>query len=136
MTTNPLERAVIDAARSMVQLDRDAEVPPAGTRELRVHEAITALEAWEKTQDPEVREVGWHEVVEGDLLKSVKTGKFYPVIGTLKGPEKYRISVLVDGVRRDIGRPTEAEPTAIVKRGATGKAVGVFVDVFSSGEGK
>lgn len=132
MTTNPLERAVIEAARSMVQLDRDAGVPPAGMRELRVHEAIKALEAWEATQDPEVREIGWHEVAEGDLLKSVKTGKFYPVLSVIKVKGGHRIVIQAGDKQPGIIRPTPQEPSAFVKRGQAGAAVDMFVNVFSS----
>lgn len=134
MTTNPLERAVIEAARAMVQLDRAADVPPAGTRELRVHEAIQALEAWEKTQDPEVREVGWHEVAEGDLLKSIRNGKFYPVRSIQKNKDGYRIVIVLGAESvRAITRPSAAEPSAFVKRGQAGAAVDMFVNVFLSG---
>jgi hypothetical protein len=37
------------------------------------------------------------------------------------------------GIVRPIVRPTPAEPQAVVRRGATGRAVDVWVEVLSSG---
>jgi hypothetical protein len=131
MTTNPLERAVIEAARSAMK-------NPANDL-VALQRAIDALESWEATQDPEVREIGWHEVAEGDQLKSVKTGKFYPVLGTLKVRAGYRITIQVTpgaGGTKQITRPAPDEPSAFVKRGQAGTAVDIFVNVFSSGEVK
>lgn len=132
MTTNPLERAVIEAARSW----RHATPATIDHVNRDLIEAVDALEAWEATQDPEVREIGWHEVAEGDLLKSVKTGKFYPVLGVLKVRQGYLITIQVTpgaGGTKQVTRPTEEERTAFVKRGQAGEAVDMFVNVFSSG---
>lgn len=127
-TMNELEKAVIEAARKAVHEYF------AGT--LQGTQLAQAVEAWEKAQDPEVQEVGWHEVCEGDRLKSMKTGLFYEVeyVITLRDGKSRQIK-LAD-IEKRITRPTEAEPTAFVKRGAAGKAVDIFVDVFSSGEAK
>lgn len=78
------------------------------------------------------KSVEWSAVVAGDELKSVKNGKFYPVLGTTKVRDGYAIRVQLEGGPRTITRPTPAEPRAIVRRGETGKAVDVFVEVFSS----
>lgn len=127
MTINPLERAVIAAARSF---SRD-RVPHL---EERLHEAIGALEAWEATQDPEVREVGWHEVAEGDQLRSAKNGKFYPVlrVDSIRGGKK-KITIQAGRDWTTVERPSPTEPSAFVKRGQAGAAVDMFVNVFSSG---
>ena len=131
MTANPLERAVIDAARFWRRATTTIEL---SDRALSVRKAVEALEAWEAGQDPEVREIGWHEVAEGDALKSVKNGKFYPVLSTLKVRGGYRITIaLGPGRHTAITRPTPEEPSAFVKRGQAGAAVDIFVDVFSSG---
>lgn len=75
-------------------------------------------------------EIEWRDVVAGDELKSVKTGRFYPVTRTqaLVGG---KTSIVVAG--KPIVRPTESEPRAVVKRGPDGQAVDVFIQVFSSG---
>jgi len=130
MTANPLERAVIEAARKAVYDNTPGWL-------VALHRAVQALEAWEATQDPEVREVGWHEVAEGDQLKSVRNGKFYPVRSTQKNKDGHRIVIALGAEStRAITRPTAEEPTAFVKRGAVGAAVDVFVNVFSSREAK
>jgi len=124
--TTELERAVIEAARSFCRAEDGAK-----------ESLWTAVQALDAGQDPEVREIGWHEVVEGDRIKSVKTGKFYEVDDTFKFGKEFKISVRTGPDNAvTITRPTEAEPTAFVKRGQTGKAVDVFVEVFSSGETK
>lgn len=122
---NPLERAVIAAARRFQDASSDAELIGA----------VLALEAWEATQDPEVQEIGWHELAEGDLLKSVKNGRFYPVLSTLKTTGGYRVTIQAGEKPATVVRPSPGEPTAFVKRGATGASVDMFVNVFSSGEG-
>jgi len=131
MTTNPLERAVIAAARSFAH---DASWMQGDPFPRALSDAIEALEAWEATQAPEVREIGWHEVAEGDLLKSVKNGKFYPVVSVQKNRDGYRIAIQLNPQSvMAVTRPSAAEPSAFVKRGQAGAAVDVFVNVFSSG---
>lgn len=126
MASNALERAVIAAARQW----RHGHVRTiAATR--GIEQAIDRLETWEASQEPTLMEVGWHEVTEGDRLKSIKTGKFYAVTGSLKVKGGYAISV--QGAPKPITRPTLAEPTAWVKRGPTGSAVDTLTHVFSSG---
>ena len=129
MTGNPLERAVIDAARSMVHSWRSGDLDPSF-----VADAVEILEAWEATQDPEVLEIGWHEVAEGDLLRSVKNGKFYPVVSAQKNRDGYRIAIQLNPQSvMAVTRPSAKEPSAFVKRGQAGAAVDIFVNVFSSG---
>jgi hypothetical protein len=82
------------------------------------------------------REISWSSLVEGDRLKSIKTGKFYEVerVYQERHPGRagqYRIKLA--GIDKVVFRPTEAEPTAIVQRGATGNAVDVWIEVLSSG---
>lgn len=78
--------------------------------------------------------IRWDLVAEGDQLKSIKNGKFYPVTRTvaLKGGQ-VAVTIMLGEVPRTITRPTPAEPMAIVRRGPTGAAVDVFVSVMSSG---
>jgi hypothetical protein len=132
MAGNALERAVIENARdACTDLVRHGLVNQ-GTLD-GIVSAVQALEAHERTQDPTVTERGWHEVTEGDHLRSVKNGNFYPVVGILKVQRgKYQVVLLVAGKRQMITRPTPAEPTAWVKRGATGEAVDTITHVFSS----
>ena len=122
-----LERAVIEAARALAHATADDELMT------RLLYAVQALDAG---QDPAVREIGWYEVVEGDRLKSVKTGDFYEVTAAYGSRTARKIGVNVNGKVQMITRPIEGEPTAFVKRGATGQAVDVFVEVFSSEEAK
>jgi hypothetical protein len=124
MATNALERAVLEAARKFIQTWKGPDA-----RDLRL--AVGALEAWEQTQDPTVTERGWHEVAEGDELRSVKNGKFYKITRTLKVKGGYEITL--EGVPKTITRPTIAEPSATVRRGATGDAIDLLGHVFSSG---
>lgn len=78
------------------------------------------------------RDVEWREVVAGDQVKSVKNGKFYQVLGTTKVSGGYAIRIQLEDGPRTVTRPTPKEPRATVIRGGTGKAVDVFVEVFSS----
>lgn len=121
---NSLERAVIEAARawrhSFDQRDID-----------RLLDTIDALDAYERSQEPRVLTVPWRQVVAGDELKSVKTGRFYPVTAT-QALTRGQVRLTIDG-KQEITRPTKEEPEATVRRGPDGQAVDVFVNVFSSG---
>ncbi len=79
-------------------------------------------------------DIAWHEVAEGDELRSAKNGKYYPVTGViaLQG-DHTQITIDLAGSLKAIVRPTAEEPRAIVRRGATGRAIGTFVNVFTSG---
>lgn len=133
MATNPYERAVIEAARVYVQTDPynliGSESDPAP---VALAQAVAALDAYEKAAEPKVTELGWHEVTEGDHLKSVKNGKFYPVVKVLKVRRGYEITLRMPGKDLTITRPTAAEPYATVRRGPTGDAVDLLTHVFSS----
>lgn len=128
MAANELERAVIAAARILARegcFDHDA------ARE--VIEATQRLEAYEAGQDPTVAERGWHEVVAGDEVKSIKTSRFYRVLGTLKlAGGSYRITLQTGDKQTSVTRPTEAEPTATVRRGPDGKAADLLTTVIVS----
>lgn len=126
MASNALERAVIEAARAYGHDDTTVVTHNA------LIDALTALERWEATQPPEVMELGWHELAEGDELRSVKNGQFYPVRRTL-AILGGKVEITLQGVPKAITRPTEAEPTAWVRRGTTGVAVDTITHVFSSG---
>lgn len=81
----------------------------------------------------EEQEISWSHLTEGDQLKSVKNGRFYPVrkVQAIMGG-KVKIELDIPG-SKPIERPTAAEPKAWVKRGQTGEAVDMFVQVFASG---
>lgn len=122
---NNLERAVLVAARRFRAANTTAELEQASTS-LRL-----AVAAYEASLIPGEKEIGWHELTEGDELKSRKNGRFYPVTKVLKVKAGYEITLA--GVPNKIVRPNEAEPSAVVRRGATGQAVDALVHVFSSG---
>lgn len=128
--TSHLERAVIEAARALV---RDAhDVVTGDVTVTNLQRAVAALDAADLPQ-----EIGWHEVVEGDEVQSPKNKKFYPVIGTVAltgDPGGWRIKLQTGSTETVITRPTVAEPTAFVRRGRTGKAVDVIVNVMYSGD--
>jgi hypothetical protein len=75
--------------------------------------------------------IDWSLLTEGDQVKSVKNGRFYEVERTARMADG--IHIRLAGVAREIVRPTPAEPRATVRRGPTGKAVDVWVEVLSSG---
>jgi hypothetical protein len=128
----PLERAVIEAARAYVSSDPynliGSESDPAPVALAR------AVKSLDRATDPEIREVSWHLVAEGDQVRSAKNGKFYPVLSVLKVRGGTRVVIQAGTTQVPIQRPTPQEPMAFVKRGAAGAAVDVFVNVFSSGE--
>lgn len=128
MATNQYERAVIEAARSAVYDEGNGPL-------LRLFEAVEALDAYHAAAEPQVTERGWHEVAEGDHLKSLKNGRFYPVVKVLKVRKGYEITLKLPTGEVTITRPTADEPAAIVRRGGTGDAVDVLTHVFSSGGG-
>jgi hypothetical protein len=128
MATNELERAVIAAARSWRARRTVDHVADAA-----FFQAIDALDAHERSQDPTVTERGWHEVVAGDEVKSIKNGRFYKVLSTLKVRGGYRITLQTGDKQTPITRPTEAEPTATVRRGPTGQAADLLTTVLASG---
>ena len=127
MAGNALERAVVEAARALV-----AEQRQETYLECRLELAVGAYEAWLATQDPQILELGWHEVAEGDHVRSAKNGRYYPVTSVLKiRGGKWELTLA--GVPNKITRPNAAEPTATVRRGPTGSAVDTLLHVFSSG---
>lgn len=86
------------------------------------------------TTEPQVISgLPWHLVAEGDELRG-NNGKFYPVTRVLKVRTGYEITVRLGEREQTLTRPTEKHPTATVRRGPTGRAVDMFVHVFSSGE--
>jgi hypothetical protein len=130
MATNQYERAVIEAARSWCE-----HVETDGLQGLYgpLMDALEALDAYHAAAEPKVTERGWHEVAEGDHLKSVRNQKFYPVVKVLKVRKGYEITLKMPTGELTITRPTAAEPSATVRRGGTGDAVDLLTHVFSSG---
>jgi hypothetical protein len=118
--TTRLERAVIEAARRWEVKMRD------GLWDGVVGDLINAVQALDADGTTEIE---WHELAEGDQLKSVKNGRFYEVTGVIALKDGHHITLA--GVPKPIVRPAPAEPRAFVKRGATGRAVDLFI--LSSG---
>jgi hypothetical protein len=129
MATNQYERAVIEAARKLVR-DDDGDLGD-WIGGLRRH--VEALDAYHAAAEPKVTERGWHEVTEGDHLKSIKNSRFYPVVKVLKVRKGYEITLKLPTGEVTVTRPTAAEPAATVRRGGTGDAIDVLTHVFSSG---
>jgi hypothetical protein len=127
MATDPLERAVIEAARQLYH-----EGPEDDWAKNSVILAMGKLIEAEESRERGT-EIEWHELAEGDQLRSAKTGLFWEVIAVQKIKDGYQIGIRKDDKRALITRPTEAEPTAWVKRGPTGQIVDSFVTVWSSG---
>jgi len=126
MTTR-LERAVIEAARAYVRSDPyNMIASESDPTPVALARALDTLDADGTT------EIEWHELAEGDQLKSVKNGRFYEVTGVVALKDGHHITL--SGIPKPIVRPTPAEPRAIVKRGATGRAVDLFI--LSSGGNK
>lgn len=129
-TRAELERAVIEAAKAWRAADT---YPPPGPIVAVLMRAVTGLNDFERSQAAAgISEgVAWNTIAVGDQVKG-KTG-FYPVVGTLAlTGGRTRLTINVRGDHKTVTRPTEAEPTATVKRGPDGTAVQTFVDVFSS----
>jgi hypothetical protein len=120
----PQERTVIEAARALAASPLSAD---SGLG-LSLRDALAALDAPDAEQS-----IGWHELAEGDQLKSAKTGIFWEVISVHAMKDGYKIGIRLGGKRALITRPSPAEPEAIVRRSRTGRAVDMFVNVFSSG---
>jgi hypothetical protein len=121
---NEHERAVIEAARKW--REQESTIPLRNAVDaLTEHEASTAAAG--------VTEIPWREVAAGDQLRA-RSGKFYPVSAVLAiAGAKARVTVQLPDGPKQLMRPTEVEPRAVVKRGQDGKAVDMFVNVFSSG---
>lgn len=126
---NRYERAIVEAARTVVD---SGPADPDGAPFPEWHVLVAAVEALDAAALP--REVEWHEVAEGDQLRSANNGRFYPVIGViaLNGGGR-QITIDLAGSPKAIVRPTEKEPRATVRRGDSGRAVDTFVNVFTSG---
>lgn len=99
---NNLERAVIAAARAYV-----AQLFTTDHGRQNHGELEEAVAAYEASLTPGEKEIGWHELAEGDELKSRKNGRFYPVTKVLKVKAGYEITLA--GVPNKIVRPNEAE---------------------------
>lgn len=131
---NSYERAVIEAARSAVH-----EFFTGVLRDTQLAAAVEAFESHEQQQGAAgTSEIDWSLVVAGDEIKG-RSGAFFPVIRTRRDVQmgkftgQYVIEVGLPGGPKSIVRPVESEPFATVKRGADGRAVDEFVNVFSSG---
>jgi hypothetical protein len=130
---NALEHAVIEAARAHIPRDGSFWPSPLETavKALEQHEAELAAAG--------MAEVDWALVTDEDELRS-KSGAFFPVTATKrewrmgKPTGNFLITVQLPAGPKILTRPNAAEPTAVVRRGAAGRAVDTFVHVFSSGD--
>lgn len=124
---NTFERQVIAAARSFHNTGSNGAL-------YDLDFAVGALDAHEAQQAPTVRTVPWHEVAVGDHLQGADGVTYRPVIKTLRVTGgKYEITVQLASGPKTLRRPTAEAQDAVVRRGADGAAVDVFVNVFSSG---
>jgi len=137
---NNYERAVIEAARSLIDLHQSMHIPYNSSQGHILARAVASLDGHEQQQaTASVSEIEWSLVTAGDELRG-KSGAFFPVIRTRceremgKTTGRYVIEVGMPGGPRSIVRPNGGEPFATVKRGQDGRAVDEFVNVFSSGE--
>lgn len=131
MTANPLERAVIEAAREYAKANWLRQEDVYGEALVM---AVQCLDAHEATLAPAVHEIPWHEVTEGDELQGSDGTTFRPVLRTLKVQGgKYEITVQLNTGPKTLIRPTKEAPSATVRRGAAGQVVEMFVNVFASG---
>jgi len=72
----------------------------------------------------------WGMVVEGDEIKSAKTGRWYAVSSTSTSRTDARIRLI--GVAKTLIRPLRDEvPAGTHRRGPAGEAVDLFVVAFS-----
>ena len=134
------ERAVIEAARALVDFHMSMKVAWPSSHGFALQSRVTALELHEQQQAATgTSEIEWSLVAAGDELRG-KSGAFFPVIRTRceydmgKTTGRYVIEVGMPGGPKSIVRPHANEPFATVKRGQDGRAVDEFVNVFSSGE--
>jgi hypothetical protein len=119
----PAEKAVIDAA--MIWAD-NRNVFEAGQILVDACDALT--EAREAAPAESMRP--WSEIVTEDEIYSTKTGKWYRVLETAQLDDG-QIRVRLDRMWQQFTNPATAEVRC--RRGESGQAVDVFIDVFRSG---
>lgn len=119
----PAEKAVIEAA--MIWAD-NRNVFEAGQILVNACDALT--EAREAAPAESMRP--WSEIVTEDEIYSTKTGKWYRVLATVQMTNG-TVAVQLEGVSKPFTNPATAE--VLCRRGESGQAVDVFIDVFRSG---
>jgi hypothetical protein len=137
---NNYERAVIEAARRLINFHTEMRHPYDSSFGCILAKAVDALTEHEQQQATAgVSEIEWSLVAAGDEIRG-KSGAFFPVIRTRREYDMGRatgrhvIEVGMPGGPKSIVRPNGGEPFATVRRGPDGHAVDEFVNVFSSGE--
>jgi len=137
---NNYERAVVEAARRLINFHAEMKVPINSSHGFALADAMHKLADHEQQQATAgVSEIEWSLVAAGDEIRG-KSGAFFPVIRTRREVEMGRatgrhvIEVGMPGGPKSIVRPNGGEPFATVRRGQDGRAVDEFVSVFSSGE--
>jgi hypothetical protein len=74
--------------------------------------------------------ITWAEVVESDEIYSAKTGKYYPVISSVR-LKTGKMRVIAKGLPKAVDMDLDAAVT--VRRGATGQAVDLINTILWSG---
>jgi hypothetical protein len=76
------------------------------------------------------QEITWAEVVESDQIYSAKTGRYYPVISSVR-LKTGKMRVMASGLPKPVEMPLDAKVT--VTRGPTGQAVDLLNTTLWSG---
>lgn len=124
----PEVAAVIAAAEAYVDSDSSVDQHNA------LFDAVTALrKRQQRPASPRTEETSrtWGEVVDGDEILSVKTGRWYEVTGTVLLDDGVTVKVNIrQAPHKPILRP--ASDPVMVKRGITGDAVDLFQVLWSA----
>ncbi|HET6262461.1 MAG TPA: hypothetical protein VFG99_09520 [Chloroflexia bacterium] len=123
----PEVAAVVEAARYLI---KNTDV--IGRWEAPLAEALAALDARSERpagqSEMEEQDRTWDEVVTGDEILSVKTGRWYPVAATARTPEG-QARVMLKGSAKPITR-APADPVRL-RRGVDGDAADLFMVLWS-----
>ncbi len=121
----PAEKAVIEAAIAWRQAREDRRMPMA----TELLATLDALDAERSALTTTEKEITWGEVVTEDEIFSAKTGKWYEVITVIRAGDRVKITAK--------GLPKVITPLASgsvkVRRGPSGEAADVLIEVLSSG---
>jgi hypothetical protein len=122
----PAEKAVIDQA---IRWSKTETVGQAEDASEALQDLVADL-LREREAAPDESMRPWSEIVTEDEIYSTKTGKWYRVLDTVTMATG-GIQAHLEGVPTPFTNPATAEVRC--RRGLSGKAVDVFIDVFRSG---